>query len=205
MRSLTPPLADIPETRVEEATPLKDAPKNIEDSKTEEPLDGAKDKLTVADSPRNSLDDVDLDDDEEEEEDQEDVVIHEVHQAAAPQVVTRARVVQVAKPIPPKLPTRNPFRNRQSANSDTSLDTPRDASAGASSAEKHSPDSTPSLMRADSTSSLSSVDKLDHIGSKSQSKQSSETVPVREKKEEKEDLFHSLPESPIKAVPGGFH
>lgn len=210
VRTPTPPMADIPETRVEEATPPKDtSTKKAEEAtpKAESSENNVKEESKPTDSRRNSLalDDVDLDDDDDHEE---EPIIHEIHQAAAPQVVTRARVVQVAKPIPPKLPTRNPFRNRNSTNSDASLDTSRDASAGASPAvEKHSPDSTPSLMRADSTSSLSSVenDRLDQIGNKLKPKQSNETVPISEKKEEKEDAFHSLPESPIKTVPGGFH
>lgn len=203
-RAKTPPLADIPETRVEEATPSKDTPKKPEDLKNEESKTGANDQLKVAASPRNSMDDVDLD---EDDEDQEDVVIHEVQQAAAPQVITRARVVQVAKPIAPKLPARNPFRNRNSTHSELSVDTSRDASAGTSSTEKHSPDSTPSLMRADSRSSLSSVEveKLDQIRDISKPNQPAETLQLQEKKDEKEDPFHSLPESPIKSVPGGFH
>ncbi|CAO2657921.1 Nn.00g071810.m01.CDS01 [Neocucurbitaria sp. VM-36] len=209
VRTSTPPPCEIPETRVQEATPSKDTVE-LKDEETSPQVETEKDKISEEPnsikSPVEStaFDDVDLEDDEVEEE----PVIHEVHQAAAPQVITRARVVQVAKPIPPKLPTRNPFRNRNSANSNASLETSRDASAGPSPVvEKHSPDSMPSLMRGDSTSSLSSVEghRLEQIGNKLKPKYTNEPATEQEKQEEKDDAFHSLPESPVKTVPGGFN
>lgn len=146
------------------------------------------------------FDDVDLEEDDEHEE---EPVIHEIQQAQAPQVVTRARVVQVAKLAPPKVPARNPYRNRNSTTSNTSL-TSQDASSGPSpDTEKRSTDSTPSLVRGDSNSTLSSVEdqRLDQVTSKAESKTSNE--PEKEAAN-KEDTFHSPPESPIKTLPNGF-
>jgi hypothetical protein len=238
VRVSTPPLTDIPETKIEEATP----PSKTADQQTEQTTREAEEKTQqtqekIEDTQANStpsksteFDDVDLDDydddddddeDEDDDEDDEDEdedtdiiieepIIHEVHQAAAPQVITRARVVQVAKAVPPQLPMRNPFRNRISTHSDASLEASRDASAGPSPiVPKHSPDSTPSLMRGDSTSSLSSTEdsRLEHIGNKLKPKYSNEPPADQGKKtdEEKDDAFHSLPESPMKSIPGGFN
>ena len=189
-RTPSPPLNDIPETKVEEATPQ---PAKAEDKAVEESKDVTSSRHTK------EFDDVDLDDDDLLEE---EPIIHEVHQAAAPQVITRARVVQVAKPIPPTLPVRNPFRNRISTASDVSIDVSKDAAA----APKQSPISTPSLRHGDSTSSLSSVEgaTLERITNKLQPKASNEGA-VEEKMGEKDDALHSLPESPIKSVPGGFN
>lgn len=206
VRTPTPPLEEIPEAKVEEAI----LPPSTTEVKAEEetPKVEKTAESKLANSPRNSIsfDDVDVDDEDQEEE---PIIIHEVHQAAAPQVITRARVVQVAKPVAPKLPARNPFRNRISTHSDaSSLETSLDASAGPSPAvEKHSPDSIPSLMRGDSTSSLSSTEdhRLEKIGDKLQPKYSNEPAMEQEAKDDKGDAFHSLPESPIKTVPGGFN
>ena len=151
-----------------------------------------------------TLNEVDLDDDELEEE----PIIHEVHQAAAPQVITRARVVQVAKPVAPQLPTRSPFRNRMSTQSDASMEPSQDASAGPSPhVPKQSPESTPSLVRGDSTSSVSSVEgaKLEQIGQKLELTSSKDSAPAQRQDDNKENEFHSLPESPIKSIPGGFN
>jgi len=197
-RTPTPPVAEIPETRVEDTTPSEQATETRVEEVTPK-VEKADSKVIVeskaTSSPRTSmaLDDVELDDDEHEEE----PIIHEVHQAAAPQVITRARVVQVAKPVPPKLPARNPFRNRISTHSDASVET-------SSAVEKQSPDSTPSLVRGDSTSSLSSVevDRLEQIGNKLKPKYSNEP---QENKDAKEVAFHSLHESPVKTIPGGFN
>ena len=199
VRTPSIPLAEIPETMAEEATPTKEASEATAGETI--PEVGNVDSNVIKESNttssiRNSinLDDIELEDDEHEDE----PVIHEVHQATAPQVITRARVVQVAKPIPPKLPVRNPFRNRISTHSDTSLEI--------SHVEKQSPDSTPSLMRSDSASSLSSVEneRLEQIGSKLKPKYTNETSADQSKEEEKDEAFHSLPESPIKSIPGGF-
>jgi len=57
------------------------------------------------------------DDDEEDDEfeydsGEDDGAVHEVQQAAAPQFITRARLVTLPQRLPPKLPDRNPFRAR---------------------------------------------------------------------------------------------
>lgn len=57
-------------------------------------------------------DDSDDGDDDYEEEDEDEAVVHEVHQAAAPQAITRARLVTLPQRIPPRLPDRNPFRTK---------------------------------------------------------------------------------------------
>ncbi|KAF1830829.1 DUF500-domain-containing protein [Decorospora gaudefroyi] len=218
-RTPTPPIAEIPETRVEEATPprARSAERQAEDATpvaSEVKTDGAVDsKSSGTPETSSAIKRADVEDDESSEDDddddfEEEAVVHEVHQAAAPQVITRARVVQVAKPVAPALPVRNPFRNRMSTNSDGSLGTTLDRSALPSpTVPKHSPDSTPSLMRGDSTSSLSSVEdnRLEQIGNRLKPKYSHEPSPEHEKRNEKEDEFHSLPESPIKNIPGGFH
>lgn len=192
----TPPLADVPEIQVRDQAPQAE---KSEETVTEEAEYKTTEGANIAKLPEVSkeCEEVELDDEDLEEE----PVIHEVHQAAAPQVITRARVVQVAKPVPPTLPVRNPFRNRMSVASDASNDTHADSAA-----PKQSPISTPSLRHGDSTSSLSSVEgaSLDRIHNL-QPKPSKENVVEAEKKEEKDDAFHSLPESPVKSVPGGFH
>jgi lipid-binding SYLF domain-containing protein len=215
-RTSTPPIAEIPETRIEEATPprAKSAERQKEEG-TPTPSVTKQDSAVDANSsgsPRNTTSNEAVDSDDEEEDDdddfEEEAVVHEVHQATAPQVITRARVVQVAKPVAPALPVRNPFRNRISTNSDGSLGAAVDGSAHASpTVPKHSPESTPSLMRGDSTSSLSSVEdsRLEQIGNRLKPKYSHEPSPENEKSEEKEDAFHDLPESPMKSIPGGFN
>jgi len=211
-RTPTPPIAEIPETTIEQPTPPRakspeKQPEEITPTATEPNSDKALDTKSSG-SPRNSLsrDEVDLDDDDDEDDFEEEPVVHEIHQAAAPQAI-RARVVQVAKPVAPALPVRNPFRNRVSTNSDGSLSTAQDTSAVPSpTVAKHSPDSTPSLMRGDSTSSLSSVEdnRLEQIGNRLKPKYSHEPSPDNEK-DERNDAFHSLPESPMKSIPGGFN
>lgn len=212
-RTPTPPIVEVPETRIEQATPprarsldkqAEEATPTAAGTKTDKAVDPKSDG-----SPRNSIateeahdsessSDSESDEEEEEDEFEEEPIVHEIHQAAAPQAI-RARVVQVAKPMPPALPVRNPFRNRVSTNSDGSLNSPT--------VPKHSPESTPSLMRGDSTSSLSSVEdnRLEQIGNRLKPKYAHEPSPDDEKKEDKDDAFHSLPESPMKSVPGGFN
>ncbi|KAJ4314412.1 hypothetical protein N0V94_006461 [Neodidymelliopsis sp. IMI 364377] len=208
-RTPSPPLADIPETHVQEATPLKKvAPEPIaqptpssplrtstevdNDEKVELEKDTKESIETKLNDVEKDLETIELDSDDEEEE---EVVIHEVHQAAAPQVINRARIIQVAKPVAPMLPPRNPFRNsrnRHSATSDASTD--REVSAAG---EKASPISTPSLKHGDSTSSLSSVEGegLAHISARFQ---------PRTEEENKQEAVVATPESPIKSVPGAF-
>lgn len=203
-RMSTPPLLDIPETKEAETAPHEEsspadktatiAESTDKDSRRKESLENSKE-----------VDDTDSEDDDDVLE-EEPVVIHEVHQAAAPQVISRARVVQVAKPIPPQLPARNPFRNRISTASEASNEASHENATGPSSADKPSPLSTPSLRHGDSTSSLSSVEgaSLERITNKFQPKPSHDAVPQTEQKVEKDDNFESLPPSPTKAVPGSF-
>lgn len=213
-RTPSPPLVNIPEATVAEAVKPVEPASADQNATTAESTDkDSKRKESLASLEKSKeLDETDSEDDDDVLE-EEPVVIHEVHQAAAPQVITRARVVQVAKPIPPQLPARNPFRNRistasvASVASETSNDASHDTATGPSPAEKPSPLSTPSLRHGDSTSSLSSVEgaSLERITNKLQPKPSQDAVPQTEKKGEKEDTFESLPPSPIKTVPGSFH
>lgn len=183
-------MAEIPEGKSTDEDEVRPASAGRTDSANNEPRPTS--------SPRNSkaFDEVDLDDDVDEEE---EPVIQEIHQAAAPQAITRARIITVAKPIPPKLPPRNPFRARLSVNSDAANETTtRDSGSGAS------PPSTPSLNHdgssASSQHSVASIEGLEHVSNLLQPHPSQGP----EQKEEKDD-FHSLPGSPIKSVPGGFN
>lgn len=147
--------------------------------------------------------DVDFDDDSDDEV----AVIQEIHQAAAPQVINRARMVTVAKPIAPKLPPRNPFRTRLSVNSDLANEgTTLDTGAGQSpmvSNRGQSPPPTPSLKNdmssASSQHSISSDEGLERVGLTLQPKLESN------EREKKSDEVISRPESPVKHVPGGFN
>jgi len=204
-------LTEIPETKAEEvASPEEVSEKNIEipAPKVEE----AEKKTTEEPNHNNpssdssEADDEESEESEEEEDHEEEPIVHEVHQAAAPQTMNRVRVVQVPKLVAPKLPERNPGRNRISIHSDASAETSRDRASKPLHAEKQSPDSTPSLMRSDSASTISSVEaeRLENIGNKLKPKYSNEPAPEHESADDKKGSFHSLPESPIKAIPGGF-
>jgi hypothetical protein len=194
---VTPVLADIPETKPVEDLPLP----SEEDDAEKQP------RATSITRVSKELDDLDLDsdededEDEEEDEEEEEPIIAEIQQATAPQSINRARIVQVAKPVAPKLPARNPFRPRKSVDLDTA--TTRDASSGQSPKIGQSPTSTPEL-KADgsSASSISSVEGLEHVSQALEAKPSNDLTP---QKEAKEDAFHSLPDSPVKAVPGSFN
>ncbi|KAF2731570.1 DUF500-domain-containing protein [Polyplosphaeria fusca] len=197
----SPKMAEIPETKSTD-----DIDQEIDDtiSKTpEKRKDSANEHTTPTSSSRDSraFQDIDLDDDADFEE----PVVVEVQQAAAPQVITRARVVQVAKPIPPKLPPRNPFRTKLSIDSNVDGDIfMRDSSAGPSPmvANPSSP-STPSLKHdgssASSKDSISSTEGLEHVSNRFQSK------PVPNESEKKTESFHSIPTTPTKEVPGAFN
>jgi hypothetical protein len=195
-RTPSPQLANIPETSVQEATPR--ATETVEEAAEE-----ATEEPTATQLRRASTgfsDDADLDEDLQEEE----PVIHVIHQAAAPQFISRARVVQVAKPVAPKLPPRNPFRNRSSVNSEAS--TEADVPTGTT-GEKHTPSSTPSLRHGYSTSSLSSVEGegLSRVSEKLRPKSPTElTKQEDENRQEKDDSFSVPIESPVKTIPGGF-
>jgi lipid-binding SYLF domain-containing protein len=211
-RTPTPPMEEIPETKAVEATPqadkAKEADKIVEAAplaqeasvkQTEDNSDKLKD--TKATEKSEPLNDEDSDDDDDILE-EEPIIIHEVHQATAPQVVSRARVVQVAKPIPPQLPVRSPFRNRISTASEVSIDAVHEPIVSPSVVDKPSPISTPSLRHGDSTSSLSSVEDatLERITNKLQPKSSNEAGQAAKN----EDTLHTVPTSPLKTVPGSF-
>lgn len=210
-RTPSPTLADIPESKVAEETPRKaieETPKKVKeeisDLKSEEKDE--KDEKYIDTAPASTarlskaFDDVDIDDDDDDEE---EPIIEEIHQAAAPQTITRARIVQVAKPLPPKLPPRNPFRSRASYQSNTTNDdTSRGTLMDGSSVKDQSPPATPSLKDGSSASSLDDFEGLEHVGKELRPHASQETPAMHE--EEKED-FHPIPESPIKAIPGGFN
>lgn len=203
-KSSTPPhVSDVDDGKVAESAVTPKVEKKEEDgfeTANTAPVLGTKD-------PKKSgeFDDVDLDDDEDDHE-EEEPIIHEVQQAAAPQVVTRARVVQVAKLNPPKIPERNPYRNnRSSTNSNTSLDKSQNASRQPSPAnEKPSPDSTPSLVRGDSTSTLSSVEdhRLGQVDAKTETKAVDNKAQTEKNTANQEETFHSPPESPVKTLNG---
>lgn len=206
-RTPTPPTIEIAETKEKH---VEEVEQPVEKTEAEKILGRAiaESQGIEASKDAKTFDNVDLEDDDDDDDlEEEPVVIHEVHQAAAPQVVTRARVVQVAKPMPPQLPVRNPHRNRISTASEASSEQVHDAATGPSPpGEKPSPVSTPSLRHGDSASSLSSVEagSLERGTNKLQLKTSNEVAPELEKKDEKEDDFQSLPASPIKTVPGSF-
>jgi lipid-binding SYLF domain-containing protein len=203
-RTPSPPLADIPEIKAEEAAPKAE---RIEERPGDEPqVHDTAETIHESEALDDMTDTDSEDDDDDDVLEEEPIVIHEVHQAAAPQVVTRARVVQVAKAIPPQLPVRNPFRNRMSTASVASSDVAHDAATSSATVERQSPLSTPSLRHGDSTSSLSSVEgaSLEHISNKLQPKPSNEPASELSVKADKEDTSESLPVSPIKTVPGSF-
>ncbi|CAI6339641.1 unnamed protein product [Periconia digitata] len=175
----SPTLADIPETKPVHDTQVIPEIQKPSSIKSNSPP-------TSPTRLSRAFDEVDL----EEDEDEEEPVIAEVHQAAAPQTITRARIVQVAKPIPPKVPPRNPFRPRISG--DPNVD---DAN------QVDSATSTPEL-KADgsSASSLSSIEAFEHESKQLQSKPSDNI-----KQQDKLEDLPSLPDSPIKTMPGGFN
>lgn len=206
---------------IQEATPLKKvAPEpipqpgsplrnSIEANNEDNTVEAKKDIEAPTSSPTaaapavkdDKLDDIEGDCDSDSEE---DIVIHEVHQATAPQAINRARIVQVAKPVAPMLPPRNPFRNSHNRNSATS-----DASTERAADDKPSPVSTPSLRHGDSNSSLSSVDGdgLAHVSVSLQPKQQTgeqQTVEQQNDEQNKNETPLPRPDSPVKNVPGAF-
>lgn len=209
-RTPSPVLADIPETRAVDDTPTKSvtespAPK-VEESKAENSKIEETEAKYLDTAPASTarlskaFDDVDLDDDLEDEE---EPIIEEIHQAAAPQTITRARIVQVAKPVAPKLPPRNPFRSRASVQSNAANDEAiADSPTEQSSVKDQSPPTTPSLKNDSSASSLDDFEGLEHVSQGLQPHVSQETTKAQN--EEKEEFYPS-PESPMKSIPGGFH
>jgi hypothetical protein len=143
------------------------------------------------------------DDDFDDDVDEEEPVIQEFLQATAPQAITRARIVTVAKPIPPKLPMRSPLRARNSLHSDTSSEGETRAS-GPSPVVAPSAPQTPSLKNDGSSTSsresISSMEGLEKTVSQLEIKPGHD-LPQKTGKHE----LHSHPSSPIKTMPGEFH
>ncbi|OCK85528.1 DUF500-domain-containing protein [Lepidopterella palustris CBS 459.81] len=152
----------------------------------------------------------------------EEPVVQEIHQAAAPQFISRARLVTVTKPTPPKLPPRNPIRDRKKPliiNADASNSyVGKDQATGTSSlssSDRLSPSSLPDHSSVRSQESISSDESLGGLSERFQPKPETQTNgvtnEVTEGEKEKpsmkqeEDEFQSLPASPIKNVPGGFN
>jgi lipid-binding SYLF domain-containing protein len=158
----------------------------------------------------------DSDDDEYDGEEEEEPVIQQIYQASAPQPITanRARIVQVAKPVPPKLPARSPLRTRHSVNSDISSsgegDT-KDAASGtaASPPIPASAPRTPSLKHDGSsmasTASTETMSSCESISSMEGLAKTVSQLDVQIPDVEKEALRDVPPESPKKSIPGGFH
>ncbi|KAF2834087.1 DUF500-domain-containing protein [Patellaria atrata CBS 101060] len=106
----------IPENTFESATPTKphQAPTTVISPSTPPrtpPRLPSRANTSPTHSPEINLNGSNLDRDDGAEDDA--VEVHEVQQAAAPQFITRARLVTVNKPLPPKLPPRNPIRDRR--------------------------------------------------------------------------------------------
>lgn len=147
-----------------------------------------------------SEDDYDYDDDDVEEE---EPVIQEFLQATAPQAINRARIVTVAKPIPPKLPMRSPLRARNSVHSDTSSEYEhRDAACGPSPVQAPSIPQTPSLKNdGSSTSSRESISSMEGF---EKTVSQLDIKPTHDLAQKEAADLHSTSSSP-KAIPGGFH
>ena len=84
----------------------------------------------------------------------QEVVIQSVRHAARPTMITKPRVVQVAKPVPPKLPERNPGRSSRTANGPLSRTTSEDQVPRQS--QQRSENSSPVSSRAPSVKSVGS-------------------------------------------------
>ncbi|KAF2496938.1 DUF500-domain-containing protein [Lophium mytilinum] len=143
----------------------------------------------------------------------EEPVIHQIHHASTPQVITRARVVQVAKPIPPRLPPRNPVRDRKSALSinpespnEHSTNDQATGTSSFSSSGRPSPSSLHDRTSFRSSDSISSADGLEAVAERFKPKDEPSIEKAVTPGEEKKDGFHSVPESPsTNHVPGGFN
>ena len=182
-----------------------------------------KDSPYVAGNERhNDMDaDADADDDLDGDLDaviEEPIVVHEVHHATSPQVLTRARVVQVAKkPQPPALPPRNPVRQRKA-----SLTEPNAEDAGTMTSPsappfpQHSRDSSASTYReqeqerssggrrsgSDDLSSVSSVEmlerKLQAAGVEGGEEDKSADAANADAAHADAEVFHSIPTTPAR-------
>lgn len=149
-------------------------------------------------------------DDEEEDEDNEEPIIAEVQQAASPQFITKARLVTVNKPPPPKLPPRNPRRKpskadaRQANATQTSGghrtgESPTSSVSGSTSSVRSSSSRRPSS--GESRESSSSVDPIDGLAERIAKMGSARHLNVKPHKPqnsspEDQDNFYSLPGTP---------
>ncbi|KAF2200268.1 DUF500-domain-containing protein [Delitschia confertaspora ATCC 74209] len=196
----SPKMAEIPENR------STDDVKEIKNIKEEEKVNNrsevSNDAEQAAERESKEFDNADLEDDGD---DGEEAVVQEVQQAAAHQVITRARLVTVAKPVPPRLPPRNPFRNRLTIDSDLSNESgTRDQAVGPSpmTATRTSPLSTPSLKKdTSSISSQESIPSMDHLTERFKPKPEESPTEGKEGKES----FESASGSPTRQIPGGFN
>ena len=138
--------------------------------------------------------DTDDREDRDLDEEHEPAVVHEVQTAATPINITRARLVTVSKPSPPKLPPRNPIRDRKrpliiNADSANDLDMARDKSTGTSPVSYRSRNSVTEQSYDASVESL--ADGFQHVDIIDDSQKAE-----RGREQEKAESFHSAIDSP---------
>ncbi|KAF2801720.1 DUF500-domain-containing protein [Mytilinidion resinicola] len=218
----SPRMTEIPENKsTDDATKTAETPslaavtaaETSEDTHTEKTVE----KSTV-ESTENALkkhtDGHESPDEGDDFDNLEEPVIHQIHHASTPQVITRARVVQVVKPIPPKLPPRNPVRDRKSALSinpgspnEHSTNDQATGTSSFSSSGRPSPSSLHDRSSVRSQDSISSADDgLEAVAERFKPHDEPSIEKGVTPGEEKKDNFHSLPESPAaNHVPGGFN
>ena len=204
-------------TQTDFDSPTAQTPRSLETNgnakMSEIPENKSTDDITesIKDKPSTS-EDVDDDIDATEEP-----VVQTIHQATAPQFISRARLVTVVKPTPPKLPPRNPIRDRKKPliiNADTSNEyMGRDqatSTSSFSSSDRPSPSSLPgdySSVR--SQGSISSAEGPEGLSERFHLKINTEANRITDKqmavKPEENDGYHSMPESPTNRIPGGFN
>lgn len=134
----------------------------------------------------------------------EEPIVHQVRQAATPQVI-RARLVTVKKPTPPRIPPRNPVRNRKGPliinaepyNENTSRDSisPRSPHSSSEHPSVSTLDSASTTSSRDSFSSDDGMDAMNKRISVIRAIDSDETEDKQEK-QESSDEFHSVPATP---------
>ncbi|KAF2277863.1 DUF500-domain-containing protein [Westerdykella ornata] len=170
-------------------------------------VDDMKDISTFNSNSSSGFVDEHLDDDADDDVELVEPVTY--LQASAPQMVTRARIVTVPKPVPPKLPPRSPLRKRHSDNSNFSSEgnTPgesRDMACGPSPDHPGSPP-TPSLRNDASSgySSHESVSSMEALGPTDHQPVAKGKLNALQKQED--NAFISAPSSPPRQVPGSFH
>jgi len=135
----------------------------------------------------------------------EEPVIQQIHHAQPPQVITRARLVTVVKPTPPKLPPRNPIRERRDP---LSIDLTHDQGTGTSSfssSGRPSPSSLHDRSSVRSSDSISSTDGLEAVAERFKVKPEPSAEKAVAPAEDEKGELHSVPDSPTKRhIPGGF-